>query len=85
MMKTTEVQIGSKVWKVQIEGEICRIVDDQGRERHRSRGHELTGVYLAMAIADRADPEMEFNGPINEALKRRAQEPLKGESDADRP
>jgi RecG-like helicase len=51
-MTEIEVQMLTGVWRVLMHGEHVCIVDQLGRERHRSRGHESTATHLAMALAD---------------------------------
>lgn len=59
-------------WRVRINGADLQIVDDQGRERHCSCGHMLTGVHLAMALAERGDFKSLPN--IDGALRMRAEQ-----------
>lgn len=40
-----------ETWTVNVRGDWLSIVDAQGRERHRSRGHDMTGIHLAMQLA----------------------------------
>ncbi len=54
-MHETEVIIREGVvWKVRVwpNGNLD-IVDEQGRQRHASKGHSMTGVHLAMCLAER--------------------------------
>ena len=60
VIKTTELEVdGNRIWKILLKGTTICIVDDQGRERHRSKGHEITAVYLAQPKSNR----MHDNGP----------------------
>jgi hypothetical protein len=39
------------VWNILKRGDEVCIVDNEGRERHRSQGHLMTAVHLAMHMA----------------------------------
>lgn len=56
-------------WTVHLRGDCLQIVDSSGRERHKSRGHILTGTYLAMQLAS---VPFESTPNLDEALKRLA-------------
>ena len=56
-------------WTVNIRGTVLQIVDSSGRERHKSRGHILTGTCLAMRLAD---TPFESTPNLDEALRRSA-------------
>lgn len=70
-MTITEVQIANdQVWQVRIRDDGClQIVDHKGRSRHKSNGHAMTGVFLAMAIAERP---FESDKNLDIALKQMA-------------
>ena len=59
----SEVQRADGIWKVQIIGEDLQIVDPQGRQRHASIGHAMTGIHLAMRL------ELMPPGGADEALR----------------
>lgn len=68
-MKTTTVKTPKGDWQVRLKenGEL-QIVDDQGRERHRSRGHIMTGVHLAMMLSEHSHL-VEKHPNLDKALK----------------
>ena len=45
-----ELETDKGVWKILKRGDEICIVDPQGRERHRSRGHVNTAIHLAMQL-----------------------------------
>ena len=73
----TAYQLGDAKWIIRLKGDWLQIVDDQGRERHRSEGHMLTGCYMASLIAGH---EFRSNGNMDEALKQRAATFVEGDT-----
>ena len=70
-LEIQEIVTKNGTWQVLKRGnEIC-IVDSEGRERHRSKGHVMTAVCYAMALS-----ENKFNSLSNldEALRMSAQQ-----------
>jgi hypothetical protein len=65
--------IGLATWIVRITGDVCQIIDDQGRERHRSIGHMKTALFLANQIA--SQPFVSVPN-LDAALRKRA-EPIR--------
>jgi hypothetical protein len=64
---TTKIEIKKdEIWKVQICGDELQIVDNLGRQRHRSKGHVNTGVHFAMFLADKSNLDSHPNA--DEAL-----------------
>lgn len=46
-----EIDFGpGNVWQVRLRGDWLQIVDGKGRERHRSKGHAMTGTHFAMQM-----------------------------------
>src|SRR5262245_36894456 len=51
--KETVIGLKDGEWRVIRRGEHLKIIDPQGRQRHVSRGHDMTGVHLAMCLAEK--------------------------------
>jgi hypothetical protein len=76
MIHTTELATKHGNWKVHIKGNgETQIVDQHGRQRHRSDSHQSTAIHLAMKLAERDMPE---DASADQYLKEMAQEFLKG-------
>lgn len=65
------VDIGGMIWTVRLTGDVLQVIDEVGRERHRSKGHLLTGTFLAMRLAE---IPFESTPTIDRALQMRAAE-----------
>ena len=74
-LETQEIAIGNETWKVYKRGEHVCIVDAQDRERHRSRGHTMTAVHLAMQLARQ---KFESNEIADSALRFYAKKFIEG-------
>jgi hypothetical protein len=75
VLKIEQVPIGGKIWQVHAHNGRLQIVDPEGRQRHMGHSHLQTGIRLALMIAQHAkDPRDEYHGPIDEALRRQAEQ-----------
>jgi hypothetical protein len=73
----TAYQLGDAKWLIRLKGDWLQIVDDQGRERHRSHGHMMSGCYMASQIGAVA---FQSSGNVDEALKQRAATFVEGDT-----
>lgn len=48
----TTIALNGGTWKVQRLGEKVQIIDEKGRQRHASIGHDSTATFLAMRLAE---------------------------------
>jgi hypothetical protein len=69
-MSETEIITAKGTWKVlKKDNEIC-IVDSEGRERHRSKGHVMTAVHLAMMLAEKPlEPDCNADAELRRSAK----------------
>lgn len=75
ILVSTKVATSAGEWTVYRRGQELMIVDAEGRNRHASRGHSLTGSYLAGMLADQPFRSTET---LDQALKITAAEFIAG-------
>ncbi len=71
----TYIECKDGLWRVLRRGRRICIVDPKGRERHRSTGHDMTAVHLAMLIAERPMPSSKS---LDQVLRASARKFAKG-------
>lgn len=65
------VETPNGVWEIVVKGDECCIIDNQGRVRHESKGHENTAIHFAMFLAEHP---LSSEPNADEALRMRAKE-----------
>lgn len=68
MIQKIQVRVNEE-WEVMLNNDELCIADSEGRERHRSKGHIMTGMHLAMQLAKLP---FSFVDKLNTILKMRA-------------